>query len=67
VAEAWITAGPDIRQFDNDVPGFDANELLYYIDASISILPSRQDVITLANRRYEQLPSPAQHVRGCHL
>lgn len=49
-----ILAGPDIRQFDNHIRGFDANEMLYYIDASISFLPTKKDVITLSNKRYEQ-------------
>jgi hypothetical protein len=49
-----VLAGPDLRDFDNHVQGFDRNELLYYVDASISVLPTKQDVITLSNRRYEQ-------------
>jgi hypothetical protein len=49
-----ITAGPDIRQFDNDIPGFEDGELLYYVEASASFLPSKQDTVTLSNRRYEQ-------------
>jgi hypothetical protein len=49
-----IMAGPDIRQFDNEIQGFDSNELLYYVDASLSILPTKKDVITLSNKRYEQ-------------
>jgi hypothetical protein len=49
-----ILAGPDIRQFDKDVPGFDANEMLYYVDAFLTLLPSKQDSITLSNKRFEQ-------------
>ena len=47
-------AGPDIRQFDHKIPGFDGNEILCYVDASITVLPTKQDSITLSNRRYEQ-------------
>ncbi|MCX6925357.1 MAG: hypothetical protein NT154_19425, partial [Verrucomicrobia bacterium] len=49
-----VLAGPDIRQFDNDISGFNANELLYYVDAFVTILPTKQDSITLSNKRFEQ-------------
>ena len=49
-----ILAGPDIRQFDHDIPGFDENELLYYVDAFVTFLPTKQDAITLSNKRFEQ-------------
>lgn len=49
-----VLAGPDIRQFDNDIPGFDGNEMLYYVDASLTFLPTKQDSITLSNKRFEQ-------------
>jgi hypothetical protein len=49
-----VLAGPDIRQFDHRIVGFDRNELLYYVDASINVLPTKQDSITLSNKRYEQ-------------
>ena len=40
--------------------GFDRNELLYFIDASVSLMPSKQDTITIAARRYEQ-PAFSSH------
>jgi hypothetical protein len=54
-----ILAGPDIRQFDNvgsnPLPaGFDSNEMLYYVDGFVSFLPTKQDSITLSNKRFEQ-------------
>ncbi|MCL5098744.1 MAG: hypothetical protein M1608_14680 [Candidatus Omnitrophica bacterium] len=49
-----VLAGPDIRQFDHSIPGFDADEMLYYVNGSITFIPSRQDSITFSNVRYEQ-------------
>jgi hypothetical protein len=49
-----ILAGPDIRHFYHDIPGFDADELLYYVDAFVTFLPSSEDTITLSNKRFEQ-------------
>jgi hypothetical protein len=50
-----VLAGPDIRQFDPGTPaGFDRNKMLYYIDASFSLLPTRNDTVTLKSMRYEQ-------------
>lgn len=50
-----IQAGPDLRNFTLTTPaGFERNEMLYYVDASVTLLPTAQDSITLLNRRYEQ-------------
>ncbi|MEI7435905.1 MAG: hypothetical protein WCL16_03745 [bacterium] len=50
-----VAGGPDIRNFSSaPKPDFDASELLYYIDASITLLPTARDLIVLANKRYEQ-------------
>ncbi len=49
-----VLVGPDIREFDNKVRGFDGNEILCYVDASITVLPTKQDTVTLSNRRFEQ-------------
>ncbi len=49
-----VLIGPDIRQFDNKIHGFDGNETLCYVDASITVLPTKQDSVTLSNKRYEQ-------------
>ena len=56
-----VLAGPDVRDFTSTTPlGFDRNELLYFIDASVSLMPSKQDTITIAARRYEQ-PAFSSH------
>ena len=50
-----VLAGPDIRQFDSGTPaGFDRNKLLYYWDASVTVLPDKNDTLTLKSTRYEQ-------------
>jgi hypothetical protein len=50
-----VLAGPDIRQFDSGTPaGFDRNKLLYYWDASVTVLPDKSDTVTLKSMRYEQ-------------
>jgi hypothetical protein len=50
-----VLVGPDIRQFDSGTPaGFDRNKLLYYWDASVTVLPDKNDTMTLKSTRYEQ-------------
>ena len=50
-----VLGGPDLRDFRRDTPvGFDRHEMLYWIDASVTLLPTAEDSITLLNRRYEQ-------------
>ena len=50
-----VLAGPDIRQFDAGTPaGFDRTRLLYYWDASATVLPDKNDTVTLKSTRYEQ-------------
>jgi hypothetical protein len=49
-----VMGGPDIRNFSGTPAGFDQDELLYFVDASITLLPSKRDTLVLANRRYEQ-------------
>jgi hypothetical protein len=56
-----LLGGPDVRDFTSTTPpGFDRNELLYYIDASLSLMPTKQDTVVLAARRYEQ-PAFSSH------
>jgi hypothetical protein len=53
-----LLGGPDIRDFSSRArqtyPGFADSEMLYWIDASVTLLPTANDSITLMNRRYEQ-------------
>ena len=54
-----ILAGPDLRNFDNlssnPLPaGFDPYEMLYYVDGFVTFLPTKQDTVTLSNKRFEQ-------------
>ena len=48
-------AGPDIRRFDAGTPArFNRNNLLVYWDASVTVLPDKNDSVTLKSTRYEQ-------------
>src|ERR1035437_1827601 len=38
----------------NTPAGFDRNKLLYYWDASVTVLPDKNDTLTLKSTRYEQ-------------
>ena len=50
-----VLAGPDIRRFDAGTPaGFDRNNLLVYWDASATVLPDKNDSVTLKSTRFEQ-------------
>ena len=49
-----ILAGPDIRRFDHEVPGFNPHQVICYVDASVTLLPTKQDSIALAAKRFEQ-------------
>ena len=50
-----MLAGPDIRRFDAGTPsGFGRTRLLYYWDASVTVLPDKNDTVTVKSTRYEQ-------------
>ena len=50
-----VLGGPDIRRFDSGSPaGFDRTGMRYYWDASATLLPTRNDTVTLKSTRYEQ-------------
>ena len=50
-----VMVGPDIRRFDAGTPaGFGRTKLLYYWDASVTVLPDKNDTVTVKSTRYEQ-------------
>lgn len=56
---AWlnvaVSVGPEFRRYASSVPaGFNRNELYPYLDATVSVLPSKADVITVSGKRFEQ-------------
>ena len=58
-----VLAGPDIRNWRNATPsGFNRDEVLYWIDATVTVLPTKADTIVLLNRRYEQPAFTSQSV-----
>ena len=60
-----VLGGPDIRTWSSaahQVPGFHPAEMLYWIDATVTLLPTKQDSIVLLNRRYEQPAFSSQSV-----
>lgn len=64
-----VLGGPEIRDFYRTsalsqpaFADFDRHELLYWIDATVTLLPTKQDSIVLLNRRYEQPAFTSQSV-----
>jgi hypothetical protein len=53
-----LMVGPDIRQCSDAAhrmyPTFDPDKPLYYLDGSVTLLPTKTDTITLKGTRYEQ-------------
>jgi long-subunit fatty acid transport protein len=42
--------------------GFDRDEIIYWIDATVTLLPTKNDTVVLLNRRYEQPAFTSQSV-----
>lgn len=60
-----ILAGPDIRNWTDkakQVKGFHSSEILYWVDASINIIPTKQDTFSIVHRRFELPASTSQSV-----
>lgn len=56
-----ILAGPDLRDFHGGTPpGFDPDELLYFIDGKVTLMPGKADSIILTLRRLEQPATSSQ-------
>lgn len=50
-----VLGGPDWRCWDSETPaGFQRDELLWFLDGSITLLPTRADTVILKATRYEQ-------------
>lgn len=49
-----LLAGPDFRDFDNRIAGFDDQEVVAYVLSTVTFLPSPKDSVVLFNKRYEQ-------------
>ena len=47
--------GPEIRDWAGGTPaGFDRNRLVYWVDASATLMPDKSDAVTLLFRRFQQ-------------
>lgn len=56
-----VLAGPDFREYDTTPPpGYDADKVYTFIDATATISPTKVDTVTLAVKRYLQ-PSFTSH------
>jgi hypothetical protein len=53
-----LLVGPDIRQFSDQshqtYPSFNPDQLLCYLDASATVIPSKADTVTIKATRFEQ-------------
>jgi hypothetical protein len=58
-----VQLGPEIRRFGpGTAAGFNRNELLCYADASVTVLPSQADTVSLRWTRFEQPAFSSQSV-----
>lgn len=58
-----VLAGPDIRHWGPRTPaGFNRDEMLYYIDGTVSVLPTDRDTFSVRVTRYEQPAFTSQSV-----
>lgn len=58
-----ILAGPDLRDWGRGTPArFHEDEILYWVDASVTLLPTKQDTFLLSHRRFEQPAFTSQSV-----
>lgn len=58
-----VLLGPDIRSWRHTTPNaFDRNEIVYWVDASATITPTKNDTVTLLSRRFEQPAFTSQSV-----
>ncbi|MEJ5237805.1 hypothetical protein [Limisphaera sp. VF-2] len=49
-----VLAGPDVRDWDQTPPAFHQSEILYWMDATVTVLPTRRDTLVFRATRFEQ-------------
>ena len=64
---SWIKlallGGPEVRDWRGNTPaGFDRNKPSYWIDATVTLLPTKSDTVVLLHRSYEQPAFASQTV-----
>jgi len=64
---SWIKlallGGPEIREWDTSTPaGFDRNRLDYWVDATATLMPDKNDAVTLLFRRFTQPAFSSQSI-----
>jgi hypothetical protein len=64
---SWIKlallGGPEIRDWRSSTPaGFDRNRIDYWVDASATLMPDKNDAVTLLFRRYTQPAFSSQSI-----
>lgn len=58
-----VLGGPDVRDWQRDTPvGFDRDKVLWYLDALVSLLPTKEDTVTLKITNYDQPAFTSQSV-----
>ncbi len=58
-----ILAGPDVRNWQHNMPaGFNRDELLWYVDGTVAVLPTDADTVALKLTRFEQPAFTSQSV-----
>jgi hypothetical protein len=58
-----VLAGPDVRDWLRTTPvGFDRDKVLWYVDASVTLLPTKEDTVTLKVTNFEQPAFTSQSV-----
>jgi hypothetical protein len=58
-----VLAGPETRDWLRDTPvGFDRSETLWYVDGVMTLLPTKEDTITLKITKFEQPAFTSQSV-----
>ena len=58
-----VLAGPDVRDWQRVTPaGFARGEVTWYVDALVTLLPTKDDTITFKMMRFEQPASTSQSI-----